>query len=595
MQRSCPSCGAETFAGARFCRRCGAPLHAGAGDATGEVSPQAATVPLVVEGRTTHGFAPEDEHASAETSRVSRAEIERLLRSQQDSGRHGPEPESNAPQLVSDTLAEERPQHATAVDGLARPIHVPGTHDPDATLVNSSANTRPGTSHPGELEDELTVSVPRPVRPLETRETTTGFGQPMVAPPAQAAHAARETDAHGAAFMPSAATRESAPFPGLPADEGASAQAPDAAHAARPAVAPTRRKWPVVATVCGALLLFAVVAAFVGWRLLRRPAPPVVLTQEPSVPAADPKQQFEEKLAEAESLLAQGDMDAAAARLREANALDPSNTRAHKRLGELLLAGGARREAIEEFRAAARNAPEDFDAWRQLASAQFAEGLYADAAESYRRLVALVGEAATDPNDLLSYADALRLSGHVDEARALYQRLASTASSDVASVARQRLAELAQAQPTPAPSLRPGESASQPRGGETASITSPGTAAQPAPPQPTPAAQPTPAPAATARPAEVSPAEHYRRGVELWSSNRATALEEFRAAAGGGNADAHYYLGLGYVEGRNLHALKRAEVVAALEHFQRAERGQFAEQSRRYAQQLENEFDRLRK
>jgi hypothetical protein len=81
----------------------------------------------------------------------------------------------------------------------------------------------------------------------------------------------------------------------------------------------------------------------------------------------------------------------------------------------------------------------------------------------------------------------------------------------------------------------------------------------------------------------------------LWSSDRGSALDEFRAAAAGGNYDAHYYLGLSYVEGRNLHTLKRAEVVAALQHFQLAQRGrQFVAEARRYQQQLEREFDRLR-
>nr|MDQ3806078.1 hypothetical protein [Acidobacteriota bacterium] len=92
-----------------------------------------------------------------------------------------------------------------------------------------------------------------------------------------------------------------------------------------------------------------------------------------------------------------------------------------------------------------------------------------------------------------------------------------------------------------------------------------------------------------------SPAERYRRGVELWSSNRAAALEDLRAAAGAGNPDAHYYLGLSYVEGRNIQTLKRAEIVAALAHFQNARRGQFAGQAGRHAQQLEREFDRIRK
>jgi tetratricopeptide (TPR) repeat protein len=324
-------------------------------------------------------------------------------------------------------------------------------------------------------------------------------------------------------------------------------------------------------------------------------------TQAPTAPASvDAKQQFEEKVAEAEGLLAQGNMEGALGRLREANALDPSNTRAHRRLGELLLSTGVRREAIDEFRAVTRNAPEDFTAWRQLATAQFAEGLYRDAAESYRRVVSLAGEQTADPSDLLSYADALRLSGRADEARAVYERLTTAAASDVASLARQRLTELAQAQPVPAPSVRAGEqtgehTSSAPHEGETASATSPLTQTQPAPPAPTPApAQPTPTPQAS-RPAQASPAEHYGRGAQLWSSNRAAALEEFRAAASGGNTDAHYYLGLSYVEGKNLHALNRAEVVAALQHFQLAQRGQFAEQSRRYAQQLGKEFDRLRK
>ena len=306
------------------------------------------------------------------------------------------------------------------------------------------------------------------------------------------------------------------------------------------------------------------------------------------------KQQFDEKLAQAEAMLAQGNMDGAQALLREANALDTSNTRAHRRLGELLLASGARRDAIEEFRAVTRNAPEDFTAWRQLATAQFAEGLYRDAAESYRRLVSLVGEQSAGSDDLLSYADALRLSGRADDARAIYQRLAGSSSDDVAGLARQRLAELAQAQPVQTP--RPGEQAeTQPsREGEAGSLTQPGTPSQSAQTQPTPAPQPTQQPT-PARAASASPAEHYQRGVELWSSNRAAAFQEFQEAAGGGNVDANYYLGLSYVEGKDIHSLNRAALGAALRHFQIAERGQFAAQSRRYAQQLEKEFDRLHK
>ena len=109
-----------------------------------------------------------------------------------------------------------------------------------------------------------------------------------------------------------------------------------------------------------------------------------------------------------------------------------------------------------------------------------------------------------------------------------------------------------------------------------------------------PREQPTPQPTPS-RETAATPEEHYRHGQQLWSSDRGSALDEFRAAAAGGNYDAHYYLGLSYVEGRNLHTLKRAEVVAALQHFQLAQRGrQFVAESRRYQQQLEREFDRLR-
>jgi hypothetical protein len=152
------------------------------------------------------------------------------------------------------------------------------------------------------------------------------------------------------------------------------------------------------------------------------------------------------------------------------------------------------------------------------------------------------------------------------------------------------LAELspAQATPTPRATPRPGEPTPTPQAVETASVNVP--PAPTPPPQPTPQPSPTPAP-----PAPASPAERYGRGVQLWSSNRGAALDEFRAAAAAGNLDAHYYLGLAYVEGRKPGSLQRAEVVAALQHFQLAQRGQHAAQARGYAQQLEKEFDRLRR
>lgn len=127
MQTSCPSCGAEIFPGARFCRRCGASLHAAGGE-TAEVSPHAATVPLAHDTpRTTDGLAPdeEEEPAHRQTSRVSLAEMERLLRSQDDGG----QPSSQRPQT-----------------------------DPEATLASHT----PAVTRPDYISDEeLTISVPR--------------------------------------------------------------------------------------------------------------------------------------------------------------------------------------------------------------------------------------------------------------------------------------------------------------------------------------------------------------------------------------------------------------------------------------------------
>ncbi|HEX8150687.1 MAG TPA: tetratricopeptide repeat protein [Pyrinomonadaceae bacterium] len=556
MQTSCPSCGADTFPGARFCRRCGGPLGVPGGE-TGDVSPNAATVPLVPDdSRPTEGLAPGEERVAPQTSRVSLAEMERLLRGQDDDNQQHPHPT-----------------------------------DPEATLVSrGTAVTRPDI--PGYEDEELTIHVPRTARTGETGdfESTVDFDATQLVDP-------DATIPAGVGSWPYAPRAEAKTHePEAAADVGTDAPAlappppPHPRTGARPA--PARRAWPLVVAVCVAVAVLASGGAWLAYRLLRRPALTDLPTQGPTAPVTgDAAQQFDLKLQEAEALLASGDMEGALNRLREANGLDPGNTRAHRRLGELLLSTGARREAIEEFRAVARNAPYDFNAWRVLASAQHAEGLYDDAVESYRRVLNLNAPGARpEPNDLLGLADSLRLAGRAEEARAAYEQLSAYAPADLADIARRHLAELAPAQaaPTPAHTPRPGDPTPTPQVEETASAGVP--TAPPSTPQPTPQPSPTPAP-----PAAASPAERYGRGVQLWSSNRGAALEEFRAAAAGGNADAHYYLGLAYVEGRNAGALKRAEVVAALQHFQLAQRGQHASQARGYAQQLEREFDRLRR
>ncbi|HEV3468876.1 MAG TPA: zinc ribbon domain-containing protein, partial [Pyrinomonadaceae bacterium] len=174
MQRSCPICGAETFAGARYCRRCGAPLgHAGEAEAGG-VSPQAATVPLADETRSTDSLGADEASHAAETSRVSRAELERLLRAQQAGGSAdlGRRPDADAPHRV-----DTRPE----------------AFDPEQTLITRDApRTTQEAPTPEDLDEELTISVARPSRPPETRETAAaeapapthdGDGSPATAAP----------------------------------------------------------------------------------------------------------------------------------------------------------------------------------------------------------------------------------------------------------------------------------------------------------------------------------------------------------------------------------------------------------------------------
>jgi len=456
-----------------------------------------------------------------------------------------------------DTAGASFDPYATRYAGAPEtPREVPGRDGPDGRTL--AAGAEPGAPDFGVYDDERTVVAARPVEPLG------GAGLARRRAPTRHPSPDDEDDYRD--------------------DEGS--HPPGAAHP------PAARRWPLVVVLCLSFLLFAGAGAWFATRYFvrRGPTQPSSLPPVPP-PPADPRQLFDDKLAEAEALLAQGDMDAAMARLREANALDPSNTRAHRRLGEILLDAGARRAAIDAFRAVTRNAPQDFTAWRQLAVAQFAEGLYRDAAESYRRVVALVGEQSADPQDLLSYADSLRLSNRPEEARAVYERLANVPYALVADAARARLAELTT--PTPEPSPEPSPAA-EGQGTQAEGAPEESGPAAPAPtPPPRPLPQP-PAPPQNPRPPAAASSDPYRRGLDLWPRDRAAAAEAFRAAARAGHPDAHYYLGLGYVLGRDLRTLKRAEVVAALEHFQRAERGQFGEQSRRYMRQLGEEFDRLR-
>jgi Tfp pilus assembly protein PilF len=414
-------------------------------------------------------------------------------------------------------------------------------------------------------EDLTVVAAPRTSRPFES-----------------------ESDARRVEPTPGVGAGPSEPPPPQPPPDSA-VQPPHPTSPSTGALTHRRRVWPyVLAGAAVLLLLFGAGVSFVAWRLLRQ-SPPVEVTQAPT-PPPDLAQQVEAKLAEAESLLASGQSEAAIAKLREANTLDPANWKGHRRLGDLLAESGQRREAVEEYRLAAQNNPEDFTLWRALGSTQLAEGMNAEAVESYRRLISVVGgEASADGNDLLAFGDALRLSGlpgHLEESRGVYQKLAAGPNGEVAATAKQRLVELAH--PTPTPSPLKNENAN-----ERATPTPTPTPGSTPPATSTPAPAPTPA-TSQVRPGDLSPSDAYQRGVQLWPGNRGEALAFFRAAARGGNSDANFYLGLSYVEGRDLSSLKRAELLAALQHFQNAQRGQHAARARQYADQLEKEFDRIR-
>jgi hypothetical protein len=100
----------------------------------------------------------------------------------------------------------------------------------------------------------------------------------------------------------------------------------------------------------------------------------------------------------------------------------------------------------------------------------------------------------------------------------------------------------------------------------------------------------------TTTPPVLSADDHYRRGVQLWEGNRRAALEEFRAAASGGVADAYYYLGSEYYsEGRDPKTLGEGELRAALNYFLRAGGGPHSAQATRAAQALGKEYERRKK
>lgn len=321
------------------------------------------------------------------------------------------------------------------------------------------------------------------------------------------------------------------------------------------------------------LFALALVAATVVFFVSRRQSRPSAnQNSAPPVSQSEQPKGFETQLAEAESLLAAGDVGGATSRLRELVQREPTNAKAHRLLGEAFLRSGVRLEAIKEYRLATQHDPQDTASWRALASAQVAEGLYTDAVESYRRLIALTGEAGLDDNGWLEYADALRQAGYGEEARAAYNRVAANAPEDLARAARRHLSELPQPRPSPNASPSPSNAPEAERAGlsgngANAQLNTQPVAQNTAQPvvSPTPSPKPSPTPAASQSAAQAEPDADY--------------------------AQAQSILG-----GRDPKSLSRPELLRALELFQKASRsGTHRGEAQRNAERLGREFDRRRK
>lgn len=541
MSKSCPNCGTAAAAEASFCRQCGTSLRVATSATSADelldnsAAPPAATKSFSDYGRSTDGLAADHPQGqrSSNTTRVAPEEIS---------------------ELPHQTYQTE-------------------VFDPEATVIRRPALNKTETPLAGPQTSELTLP------PDSARFNTSVLSAPAeAAAPASDTSAFDSDDERTVVVTPPAAQTASAATPSRTVAHIAPPQAD------KPTASLRRRWWPIAAA---ASLLIAVPIVWFATRSMRDPASP-----EPSrapVAVSDPKQLANRKLSEAQALLFSGDMQGALRALREASKIDPTNAEAHRRLGEMLFQSGARREAIEEFRAATQINSGDTAAWRSLASAQFAEGLYNEAAESFRRLFSETNEADPDNTIRLYYADALRLAGRIDEARAAYETLTASSSTDVARAAAQRLTELAA---LPAAEVEAMNSEIvPPLGSDSSAPVNP--SELPLPTLPAPSASVTVPTFEPPRPA-ASASDPYTRGVQLWSQNRATAVGEFRQAAQGGNPDAYYYLGLSIAEGRDPQTLNRSELVSALEYFQRARSGRFGASARQYEERLGGEFDRRR-
>jgi outer membrane biosynthesis protein TonB len=106
---------------------------------------------------------------------------------------------------------------------------------------------------------------------------------------------------------------------------------------------------------------------------------------------------------------------------------------------------------------------------------------------------------------------------------------------------------------------------------------------------PAPANSPTPLPAPTGSPvAQATPGQTPAPSPAANSNNSGTPPSQ-------ANSDAFYFQAVNVLNGRDPRALKRAELLRALQYFQNVKSGPHVEEARRQAQRLGRELDRQNK
>ncbi|MEJ7616987.1 MAG: tetratricopeptide repeat protein [Pyrinomonadaceae bacterium] len=561
MPKICPHCGTETVADARFCRACGLGLN----DQIFRDMPTGPTIP-------------------GATSAFSQKPV--------DTGNL----DQNLPGTVSFDTVVDRPSYNTVIDrnAYAAPsdptpspppaaVEQPAAFDPKATHIDAKSTSY---FNPGDAAPTSALTPQQTMNLASAMNTTNRPAAPVDAPPETAKPIRPTTEfklnrADGGST--SAGERFEEPPPPPPPPRAIPSAPPPLSS--RPPPAPTRfstpasggvgaagevgaiggapprptaggrgiRAWHVIVgagvlvLVIGGLLVGAlIVARNLNASTTMQNLPPPAPTMAPA-PEAAPAKSAAEMLVEAEALHASGDAEGALALVRSAVQMEPSNPDAQRRLGDLLVKTGARREAILAYRAAVAIDSANASAWQALAAAEFDEGFYADSANSYRQLIAL-GAGPPSEDVQLALGDALRAAGQLDEAKVSYEKLALSSSPVIAGAARQRLTELAKLQVSGLPPAPEATRAARNRNDQMLAST-------PVAPVPTVVAisPPTPVPPAPRQPRPEPPkltaADHYQRGVELWGSNRGAAVGEFLQAQG--VPDANYYLGLNIAEGRD--------------------------------------------